>query len=124
MTPQLQQVSNWMQRQHRTVRFAPSPVIPPLERSDAITYIEAALQSLAQATHVSAHGGLHRTANTTAKVVPVDVLTALTVLHAQVLAAYHTYGFPAAEAQGVYQLTRDNGKPDMKKALETFYPSK
>lgn len=124
MTPQLSQISSWMTAQHRCTRFAPQTKIPPLERADCITLINQAARTLAQATRVSGAKHDFATANSDSLVDPVEVYTALTFLHAQVLAAYHTYGMPAAEGVGIYELTRTDSPKDFKKALETFYPTK
>ena len=130
MTPQLYQVSHWMTAQHRTVRFSPTTKIPPIERADAVQYIAQALRAFKQATCVTA-SDTFATATTEATLKPEEVFTALTLIHAQVLAAYHTYGFPAAEASGIHELTREavpqGAGPtkvrDFKMALETFYPT-
>lgn len=121
MTPQLTHIANWMPRQHRTVRFAPVTKIPGEERVDAISFIRDALHDLANATKVRV-SGTFTTTTPTSTIDPIEVFHCLTAVHAQVLAAYHTYGMGAAESVGIFELTKDSPTKDFKKALETYYP--
>jgi hypothetical protein len=111
MTPSLRQIDHWMSSQHRLGRHRPTPVIPAVERIDAVEFVAKALQRFATATKVDLSRTIATTTDDRNSIRPAEVLEALTKLHAEVLAAYHTYGLTACLEAGVYELTNRSVPP-------------
>jgi hypothetical protein len=130
MTPSLRQVDHWMSAQHRLGRHRPTPIIPAVERIDAVEFIAKALQRFATATKVDLSRTLATTSDGDNAIRPAEVLEALTKLHAEVLAAYHTYGLSACCDSGIYELTNravpvgagpKQHDPDFSKLMKDVY---
>lgn len=131
MNPQLRQTEHWMSSQHRTVRWTPITTINAFERVDAMDYIAKGLRALGHALHCEFKYSAIVTNDDVNSVRPEEVLAALSVLHSQVLAAYHTTGLGAAASAGLYELHNKSipvgagpkpHDPDFARVLKDVFP--
>lgn len=119
-----------MDSAHRIHRTKPTTSIPLAERIDSVEFIDSALARYAESIGIRRHGSLFQTDSAASASSPVEVLAALTNLHAQVLAAFQTFGLSAVSDAALYELTNlhtpagavRRHEPDYSLALKRIYP--
>lgn len=111
MNPQLRQIEHWMAAQHRIARWSPVSKLPPFERVDCVEYIARSLRTLGFALKAEVNFSAITSDEEHSTINPAEVLAALAVLHANVLAAYHATGLAAAASPALYELTMKHLPP-------------
>lgn len=134
MNPQFRQVQHWMDAQHRTHRFAPVTILPAVESVDVLSQIERSLDLLSSDMRIRRSSGFWRADSPPTKMSPpAELLHSLSLLHANVLAAYLSLGLSPCAAGGLFELTNADlptgaqpvkHPPDFVKVVNTFFPCK